>query len=75
MTQTQFGELLGSEQATVSRWENGQWEPNTHQVKLMRGFKEAADKDDSLKHLLVGLGLIAALALILGIAAKKGRIK
>jgi transcriptional regulator with XRE-family HTH domain len=74
-TQAEFGELLGSEQATVSRWESGQWEPNAHQVKLMQGFKEAAEQHEGLKELLAGAGLIAALALLFTIASKKGQPK
>lgn len=42
LTQTAFGEIAGTTQATVSRWENGELNPNSDQMRRIR--TAAADR-------------------------------
>jgi putative transcriptional regulator len=75
LTQVQFGQLFGAHAITVGRWESGEYQPNSHQIMLMENFKKSAqDKEvqDTLLDVLVGVGIVAALFLLLK-AATKGK--
>lgn len=53
---------------TVSRWERGKLPPNAYQDALMAAFDQAARANevrDTLKGVLVGAGIAAALLLLL----------
>ena len=49
MSQASFGELAGTTQATVSRWENGELEPDREQLNRIRAAaaERGFDWDDS----------------------------
>jgi putative transcriptional regulator len=75
MSQVEFGQLLGVHFMTVSKWERGVASPSPYQVALMEQFDRAAKAKDSvdtdeLKNLLIGVGVAAALLLILNAASK-----
>lgn len=36
MSQAAFAEVAGVSQATVSRWESGEWEPNRNELEQIR---------------------------------------
>lgn len=74
LSQVQFGQLFGVHFMTVSKWERGLLVPNTYQLALMEQFRKTANANkaeaqEQLGKLLVGAGLIAALAWLL--AARK----
>ena len=75
LTQAQFGQLFGAHPITVGRWESGDYVPNAHQLMLMENFqKSARDKEvqEGLEKVLIGVGVAAALLLLLK-AASKGK--
>ena len=75
LTQAQFGQLFGAHPITITRWESGEYEPNAHQTMLLENFKKSAqDKEvqKTLVAILVGVGVAAALLLLLK-AALKGK--
>lgn len=43
VSQELFGDIAGVSQATVSRWESGQWEPNRDELERIR--REALARD------------------------------
>ena len=70
LSQVQFGQLFGVHFMTVSKWERGLLVPNTYQLALMEQFRKTAnlkkvEAQEQLGKLLVGAGLIAALAWLL----------
>lgn len=70
LSQVQFGQLLGAHFMTVSKWERGVLSPNTYQLALMEQFRKTADKkkaeaQEQLGTILLGAGLVAALAWLL----------
>lgn len=70
LSQVQFGQLFGIHFMTVSKWERGLLVPNTYQLALMEQFRKTAnlkkvEAQEQLGKLLVGAGLIAALAWLL----------
>jgi len=68
LNQVQFAQLLGVHPITVSKWERGEADPTPYQTVLMQHFKKAAtDKEtrEAVGHLLVGMGVGVALALLL----------
>ncbi len=73
LTQPEFGQLCGVHWMTVSKWERGQLEPNAYQTALLNEFCTASKKrqiDDSVKKLLIGMGIAAALLFLLTLARK-----
>lgn len=74
LTQTELGQLLGAHGVTVSRWETDAIQPTPYQVALLSEFSKAAEKtalDRTIKNLLVGAGIAAAILLLLKIASGK----
>ena len=68
LNQAQFGALFGVHPMTVSKWERGVLYPTEYQLALMREFEEAAkskEVHDTLKGVLIGAGIAAALYLLL----------
>lgn len=49
LTQAAFAEIAGVTQATVSRWENGEFEPNLDDLERIRGAAKETGRpwDDS----------------------------
>lgn len=71
LTQAEFGQLLGAHLVTISRWESGHGEPSSYQLALLDEFERAAEKEDfgrSIKYLLVGAGIAAAIYALLKVA-------
>jgi len=76
LSQVEFGQLFGVHFMTVSKWERGVAAPSAYQVALMQQFARAASAkkqqmQDEVKQTLVGLGVTAALLLLLTTAAGK----
>lgn len=74
LSQPEFAQLFGAHSMTVSRWERGLATPTPYQLALMQQFRLTADTkkaevDETVKNLLVGAGVVAALIWLLG--AKK----
>lgn len=74
LSQPEFAQLFGAHSMTVSRWERGVATPTPYQLALMQQFRVTADTkkaevDETVKNLLVGAGVVAALIWLLG--AKK----
>lgn len=68
LTQAEFGQLVGAHGMTVSRWELGLLHPTTYQQALLDAFRAAVEKqqfDQTVKSVLVGAGIVAALLLLL----------
>ena len=70
LNQAEFAQLLGAHPVTVSRWETGGsgYSPNAYQCALMREFEKAVgskEMDQTLKNLLVGAGIAAAIYFLL----------
>ena len=70
LTQAEFAQLLGAHPVTVSRWETdgSEYTPSAYQVALMQDFAKAAQSqeiDRTLKNLLVGAGIAAAIYFLL----------
>lgn len=75
LTQTQFGQLLGVHSMTVSKWERGVAVPTPYQQALINEFKAASKKKEvansDISGLLLGVGVAAALFLLLSASQKK----
>ena len=76
LNQAEFAQLLGAHAVTVSRWETpgSGYGPSAYQCALMQAFEEAArsrEMDQTLKNLLVGAGIAAAIYFLLK-AARDG---
>jgi len=70
LSQVQFGQLFGAHFMTISKWERGALKPSAYQVVLMDQFRKTADQKKArerteLGKLLIGAGVIAALAWLL----------
>ncbi len=70
LSQVQFGQLFGAHFMTVSKWERGVLKPSGYQLALMDQFRKTADQkkaktQEELGKLLIGAGVIAALAWLL----------
>ena len=68
LSQVQFAQLLGVHPITVSKWERDVSPPTAYQEALFQQFQLAAkDKEvrDKLEGVLIGMGVIVALALLL----------
>ena len=70
LNQAEFAQLLGAHAVTVSRWETASsgYSPSAYQCALMEDFEKAArsqEMDQTLKNLLVGAGIAAAIYFLL----------
>ena len=70
LNQAEFGQLLGAHAVTVSRWETpgSGYGPSAYQCALMQDFEKTArsqEMDQTLKNLLVGAGIAAAIYFLL----------
>ena len=70
LNQAEFAQLLGAHAVTVSRWETpgSGYGPSAYQCALMQDFEKAAqsqEMDRTLKNLLVGAGIAAAIYFLL----------
>ena len=73
LSQAEFGNLLGVHPMTVSKWERNLLQPTPYQQALMTEFMKAAkDKQvqETIAAVLIGMGIAAALLLLLKAAAK-----
>ena len=71
LSQAEFGQLFGAHAMTVSKWERSLLSPSAYQQALMHQFRVTADRQttqaqDTVKNLLVGAGVVAALVWLLG---------
>jgi transcriptional regulator with XRE-family HTH domain len=76
LTQTQFASLLGVQQHTIARWENGKREPARMKVAVLEGIEQRLErqKTEEQKQKLVNslvaaattAGLVALLELLFG---------
>jgi predicted transcriptional regulator len=74
LNQGEFAQLSGVHAITVSKWERGEATPSAYQNALFEQFQEGARRHevrDTLKSILVGAGVIIALALLLSHLMKK----
>ncbi len=70
LSQVEFAQLFGAHFMTVSKWERGLTQPTAYQEALMRQFQARAEATkteaaEEVKKLLVGAGVVAALAWLL----------
>ena len=68
LTQAQFAQLLGVHPITVSKWERDVSPPTPYQEALFQQFQLASKNKeitDTLAGVIIGMGVIAALALLL----------
>ena len=70
LNQAEFAQLLGAHAVTVSRWETpgSGYSPSAYQWALIQDFEKAArsqEMDQTLKNLLVGAGIAAAIYFLL----------
>jgi len=68
LTQVQFAQLLGVHPITVSKWERNVSPPTPYQEALFQQFQFASKNKEitaTLGGVLVGMGVIVALALLL----------
>ncbi len=70
LNQVEFAQLLGAHAVTVSRWETpgSGYGPSAYQCALMQDFEKAArsqEMDRTVKNLLVGAGIAAAIYFLL----------
>jgi len=76
LSQVQFAQLFGVHFMTVSKWERGVIAPSPYQLALMSQFQQTAaakqqQAQEVVKNLLVGAGVVAALAWLLTTATKR----
>ena len=74
LNQVEFAQLAGVHPITVSKWERDEAVPSAYQNALFEQFREGARSQkvrESLKGILVGAGVILALALLLSHLMKK----
>ncbi len=72
--QVELAQLMGVHPITVSKWENDHAEPSPYQLALLGQFKSAArDREirDTVKNVLIAMGVAVALALLLRHLLKK----
>ena len=73
LTQAELGQLIGAHGVTVSRWETDTMQPSPYQAALLAEFQAAAQNEAfgrTVKNLLVGAGIAAAILLLLKAASK-----
>ena len=76
LSQVQFAQLFGVHFMTISKWERGVVAPSPYQTALMSQFAQTAaarqqQAQEVVKNLLVGAGVVAALAWLLNTAIKR----
>ena len=74
LTQVEFAQVVGVHPITVSKWERGEAVPSAYQNALFEQFREGARSRkvrETLKGILIGAGVIFALALLLSHLMKK----
>ena len=76
LSQVQFAQLFGVHFMTISKWERGVVAPSPYQTALMGQFAQTAaarqqQAQEVVKNLLVGAGVVAALAWLLNTAIKR----
>ena len=74
LNQAEFAQLAGVHPITVSKWERDEAVPSAYQNALFDQFREGArnhEVRETLKSILVGAGVIIALALLLSHLMKK----
>ena len=74
LNQAEFAQLAGVHPITVSKWERNEASPSAYQSALFEQFHEGARNQkvrETLKGILVGAGVIIALALLLSHLMKK----
>ena len=74
LTQEQFGKLLNAHPITVSRWESGEYKPDAYQTQFMEKYQKSKIDESGkevLAGLLIGAGIMAAIALLFDAAKKK----
>jgi predicted transcriptional regulator len=74
LNQVEFAQLAGVHPITVSKWERDETAPSAYQNALFEQFREGARSHkvrETLKGILVGAGVIIALALLLSHLMKK----
>jgi putative transcriptional regulator len=67
LSQGEFAQLFGAHFMTISKWERGAAAPTAYQVALMAHFQKVVREkknqaSEEVKKLLVGAGVVAALA-------------
>jgi putative transcriptional regulator len=68
LNQVEFAQLTGVHPITVSKWERRESVPTPYQTALFQQFREAArDRTvrETLRNILIGMGVALALALLL----------
>lgn len=70
LSQSEFAQLVGSHFMTVSKWERGIAAPSAYQLALLEHFEKVTgykkkQETEEVKKLLVGAGVVAALAWLL----------
>jgi transcriptional regulator with XRE-family HTH domain len=74
LNQVEFSQIAGVHPITVSKWERKEAVPTAYQTALFEQFREAARNREvrrTLKHVLVAMGVVLALALLLRHLMKK----
>ena len=74
LNQAEFAQLAGVHPITVSKWERGEAVPSAYQNALFEQFRTGARSGnvrDTLKDVLVGAGVIFAVALLLSHLMKR----
>lgn len=74
LNQVEFAQLAGVHPITVSKWERDEATPSAYQNALFEQFSEGARSRkvrETLKGILVGAGVIIAIALLLSHLMKK----
>ena len=76
LSQVQFAQLFGVHFMTVSKWERGILAPTPYQLALLNQFAATAaakqqEAQEQVKNLLVGAGVVAALAWLLATVVKR----
>lgn len=70
LSQSEFAQLFGAHFMTISKWERGVAVPTAYQVALLEHFQKVTQEKkkqaaEEVKKLLVGAGVVAALAWLL----------
>ncbi len=68
LSQAEFAQLFGVHPMTASKWERGVLKPTSYQDVLMNDFEKASREKmvkESLKKVLIGAGVVAAIYLLL----------
>ena len=68
LSQPEFAQLFGVHPMTVSKWERGVLIPTSYQGVMMNDFEKASREKmvkDTLKNVLIGAGVVAAIFLLL----------